>query len=59
MNVNEIVAEFLNLARHETPQDIKNIKEYEDISIIQDPEYRRLKSNVNMQHALKKYNIFR
>ncbi|KMQ85599.1 glycogen debranching enzyme, partial [Lasius niger] len=58
VDINEVIMEFLNLARNEMPQDMNNTKA-EDISIIQDPGFRRLKSTINMQLALKKYNIYR
>ncbi|XP_025075084.1 glycogen debranching enzyme isoform X3 [Pogonomyrmex barbatus] len=58
VDVNEIVAEFLSLARNEMPQDVNNTA-IKDIAVIQDPAYRRLKSTINMQLALKKYNTYR
>jgi len=58
IDVNEIVAEFLNSARNEMPQDVNNITT-EDITVIQDPAFRRLKSIIDMQLALKKYNTYR
>ncbi|XP_011685016.1 PREDICTED: glycogen debranching enzyme isoform X2 [Wasmannia auropunctata] len=57
-DVNEIVAEFLNLARNEMPQDVNNTASKE-IRVIQDPAFRRLKSTIDMQLALKKYNTYR
>lgn len=64
VDVNQIVAEFLNLARKEIPQDVNNITSEvnittEDIMVIQDPNFRRLESTINMQLALKKYNTYR
>jgi len=58
VDVNEIVADFLNSARNEMPQDVNNMT-IEDITVIQDPAFRRLKSTINMQLALKKYNTYR
>lgn len=58
VDINEIIAEFLNLARNEMPQD-KTESIDEDISVIQDPSFRKLKSTINMQLALKKYNTYR
>ncbi|EFN70541.1 Glycogen debranching enzyme [Camponotus floridanus] len=58
VDINEIIMEFLNLARNEMPQDVNNTNA-ENISIIQDPSFRRLKSTINMQLALKKYNTYR
>lgn len=58
VDIHEIIAEFLNLARNEVPQDVTNAKD-KDISVIQDPGFRKLKSTINMQLALKKYNTYR
>ncbi|XP_020285124.1 glycogen debranching enzyme isoform X1 [Pseudomyrmex gracilis] len=58
VDVNETIAEFLNLARNETPQNVNN-PITEEISVIQDPQFRRLKSTIDMQLALKKYNTYR
>ncbi|KAL6433430.1 hypothetical protein ACFW04_006521 [Cataglyphis niger] len=58
VDINEIISEFLNLARNEMPQNMNNTKA-ENISIIQDPNFCRLKSSINMQLALKKYNTYR
>lgn len=58
VDINEIVAEFLNSARNEMPQDVNNATT-KDITVIQDPAFRRLKSTINMQLALKKYNTYR
>lgn len=58
IDVNEIVAEFLNSARNEMPQDVNNTTT-KDITVIQDPAFRRLKSTIDMQLALKKYNTYR
>lgn len=58
LDINETIAEFLNLARNQMPQD--NIKPTsDDIKIIRDPKFRRLKATINMQLALEKYNIYR
>lgn len=58
VDINEIIMQFLKLARNEMPQDVNDTK-VEDISIIQDSDFRRLKSTINMQLALEKYNIYR
>lgn len=58
IDVKEIVAEFLNSARNEMPQDVNNMTN-KDITVIQDPAFRRLKSTIDMQLALKKYNTYR
>lgn len=58
VDINEIIAEFLDSARNEMPQDVNNTTT-KDITVIQDPTFRRLKSSINMQLALKKYNTYR
>lgn len=58
-DINETIAEFLNLARNQMPQDIIESETSEDIKIIQDSKFRRLKATINMQLALQKYNIYR
>ncbi|XP_019697923.1 glycogen debranching enzyme [Harpegnathos saltator] len=58
VDIHEIIAEFLNLARNEMPQDVSDAKG-KDISVIQDPNFRKLKSTINMQLALQKYNTYR
>lgn len=59
VNIDDIVGEFLNLVRKETPQDESSNNQTKSISVIQDPQYRRLKSTIDMSVALKKYNIYR
>ncbi|XP_032451729.1 glycogen debranching enzyme isoform X2 [Nasonia vitripennis] len=59
VDINEIVSEFLNIARNQIPQDEPPETHNESIVIIRDPEYRRLKSTIDMQLALKIYNIYR
>ncbi|XP_011865621.1 PREDICTED: glycogen debranching enzyme isoform X2 [Vollenhovia emeryi] len=58
VDVNEVVSDFLNSARNEMPQDVNNATA-KDIAVIQDPAFRRLKSAVDMQLALRKYNTYR
>lgn len=58
LDVNETVSDFLNLARNQIPQE--NVPSgTEEIKIIQDPQYRRLKSSIDMKLALKLYNTYR
>nr|XP_012233838.1 PREDICTED: glycogen debranching enzyme isoform X2 [Linepithema humile] len=58
VDVNEIITGFLSLARDGVPQEVNNTTA-ENISVIQDPDFRKLKSTINMQLALKKYNTYR
>lgn len=48
----------MNLARNQMPQDITE-PIVEDIEVIKDPQFRRLKATINMQLALQKYNVYR
>lgn len=59
LDINEVIAEFLNLARNQIPADDTSDVKNESISIIRDPQYRRLKSSVDMNLALKLYNTYR
>ncbi|XP_066584134.1 glycogen debranching enzyme isoform X2 [Prorops nasuta] len=59
LDINEIVAEFLHIARDKVPRDCSEEPPSEDLIIIEDPKYRRLKAKINMQLALKKYNTYR
>ncbi|XP_047352700.1 glycogen debranching enzyme [Vespa velutina] len=58
LDINETIAEFLNLARTQIPQDVNELPT-EDISVIKDPKFRRLKATIDMPLALKKYNTYR
>lgn len=58
LDINETIAEFLNLARNQIPKD--NMEStLEDVEIIKDPKFRRLKATINMKLALEKYNVYR
>lgn len=59
LDVNEIVAEFLNLARNEVPQEPITENAEESIAIIKDPQFRRLKATIDMPLAMRIYNIYR
>lgn len=61
VDVNEIVADFLNLARTRMPEEPGANTPTPDvaISIVQDQQYRRLKSTIDMQLALRIYNTYR
>ncbi|XP_012280901.1 glycogen debranching enzyme [Orussus abietinus] len=59
LDINETVAEFLNLVRNQVPQDVDATVTKEKITIIQDPQYRRLKATIDMSLALRIYNSYR
>ncbi|KAL3268401.1 hypothetical protein HHI36_007517 [Cryptolaemus montrouzieri] len=56
-DVNKYVSVFLNMARQNQPQN--EAKVGVELKIIQDPEYRRLASSVDMDLAMQIYNIYR
>ncbi|CAG9760960.1 unnamed protein product [Ceutorhynchus assimilis] len=59
VDVNKNIEEFLTLARKTQPINDNERESLPDIEIIQDPEYRRLKSTIDWTLALKKYNLYR
>lgn len=59
VNVEELVAEFFNVARHQVPEESPTSSQDECISIKRDPYYRRLKSTVDIPLAVKLYNVYR
>ncbi|XP_057317970.1 glycogen debranching enzyme-like isoform X1 [Microplitis mediator] len=61
LDIDQIVGEFLNLARSQIPQepDQQSSDKENTIKIIQDPQFRRLKASVDMKLALRIYNIYR
>ncbi|XP_068991673.1 glycogen debranching enzyme isoform X1 [Neodiprion pinetum] len=59
LDVNEIVAEFLSLARNQVPQELMAGDSEDNICVITDPEFRRLKATIDMPLALRVYNVYR
>lgn len=63
VSVESLVSEFLSKCRTlpppSAPTAAKNSSILPDLEIKQDPLFRRLKSTVDMELALKHYNIFR
>ncbi|XP_050313135.1 glycogen debranching enzyme isoform X2 [Anthonomus grandis grandis] len=58
-DVNKILEQFLTLAR-KTPPVTNNERDHlPDIQLIQDPEFKRLMSKIDLNSALKKYNTYR
>ncbi|CAG9829289.1 unnamed protein product [Diabrotica balteata] len=57
----KLIANFLSLARSGQPNPPKSPDskpESEELKLIQDPQYRRLETSVDMKLALKLYNIY-
>ncbi|XP_012265578.2 glycogen debranching enzyme isoform X2 [Athalia rosae] len=59
LDINETVAEFLSLTRNQIPQESAGEVPEDGISIIGDPQFRRLKATIDMQLALRIYNVYR
>ncbi|XP_066992681.2 glycogen debranching enzyme [Anabrus simplex] len=60
LDVNQLVSEFQNLARNRVPPiPTNNPIETKQLRLIPDPQYRRLKATVDMELALRLYNIYR
>ncbi|XP_049823584.1 glycogen debranching enzyme isoform X4 [Aethina tumida] len=57
-DVNKIVQEFLGLARKVQPV-AESVGAGEELKLIQDPDYRRLATTIDMDLALKLYNVYR
>jgi len=58
LNVEKIVTEFQDKVRAAPPPlAIKSVCK-EDITLIPDPQFRRLKATINMKKALELYNIY-
>ncbi|XP_045473681.1 glycogen debranching enzyme [Harmonia axyridis] len=56
-DVNAYVSKFMEMARQRQPDE--EAKENVELNIIQDPDYRRMASSVDMELAMKIYNIYR
>ncbi|XP_049783705.1 glycogen debranching enzyme isoform X1 [Schistocerca cancellata] len=59
VDVNALVSEFQSLVRKRLPPVQVVSQENMKLKITQDPQYRRLKSNVDMELALQLYNVYR
>lgn len=59
MNIDKIVAEFQEKVRAGLPPVAKNPESDDELTIIPDPEFGRLTATIDMDKALKLYNIYR
>ncbi|XP_076266629.1 glycogen debranching enzyme isoform X2 [Rhynchophorus ferrugineus] len=59
VDVNKYLEEFLCLARKTPPVSKDGSENTAEIIVIQDPEYRRIKSTIDLELALKIYNVYR
>ncbi|XP_063921993.1 glycogen debranching enzyme [Zophobas morio] len=58
-DVSKTVDEFLTLIRNKIPPNQENPNEGEKMVLVQDPQYRRLESTVDLNLAVKLYNVYR
>lgn len=58
-DANKLGAEFLDLARRNPPRTAKPGDVNEELKLIQDQEFKRLGCSVDMELALKIYNVYR
>lgn len=56
-DVDSNVIEFMKLCQIQKEPHLESSGKKEDLIIIQDPEYRRFKSTIDMELALKTFNI--
>lgn len=60
LDINDIVTQFNELIRSKIPPTSNSSSlENESLKIIQDPEFRRLRSTIDMELALRIYNVYR
>ena len=59
LDIGSLVTEFYNLARTNTPYVAGGLHDKEQLKIIPHKEYHRLKATVDMELALKLYNVYR
>ncbi|KAL1498307.1 hypothetical protein ABEB36_009123 [Hypothenemus hampei] len=59
VDINKYLQEFLTLARKASPSKNNDKELLPEIEIIQDPEYKRLCSSIDINLALKKFNSYR
>lgn len=60
INVNDLVTEFQQLSRNRVPPlPSTTPPEYSQLKLIPDPQFRRLHATVDMELALRLYNVYR
>lgn len=59
LNVEKIVTEFQDKVRAAPPPLATNSVSKEEIILIPDTQFRRLKATINMKKALELYNVYR
>lgn len=58
-DANKLGADFFELARRSPPRNAKPNEIKEEIELIQDKEFKRLGSTVDMELTLRVYNVYR
>lgn len=58
-DVDKLALEFYNIARNRVPPIAGLPDETKELQMIRDPFYRRLKATVDMELALRLYNVYR
>ena len=59
MDVGSVVSDFYSMARNRLPPSATAVQEGGELSIIPDKQYRRLKASVDLELALRLYNVYR
>lgn len=59
LNVDKILNEFQNKVRASPPPLVNKSEMNEELTLIPDPEFRRLGATIDMNKALKVYNKYR
>ncbi|GLV44486.1 uncharacterized protein CBL_10290 [Carabus blaptoides fortunei] len=58
-NANKLAQEFLRMARNRVPPVAGLPDEDDELKLIRDPQYRRLRATVDFELALRLYNVYR
>lgn len=58
-DTNKLAQDFLNMARNRVPPVAGLPDEADELKLIRDPQYRRLKATVDFELALRLYNVYR
>lgn len=59
LDVNYYITEFQNMSRSRVPPLPSKTSDYPLLKLIPDPQFRRLKATIDIEHALSTYNIYR
>jgi glycogen debranching enzyme len=59
LDIDSLVNDFYSMARKRLPPVAGTTQEMGQLKIIPDKQYRRLKATVDMEVALRLYNVYR